>query len=54
MHFVLIAIAPWNWGGCGGPCVPPMDEIGTQEMPLARAAWQKIGLATQKNTTENV
>ena len=43
----IVGLAPWNWGGCGGPCDAPKDEIGTQDMPLARAAWRKIGLAIQ-------
>ena len=46
------AIAVWNWGGCGPSCAgskwtPPhtccMDEIGTNDMPKARAAWAAIG-----------
>jgi hypothetical protein len=47
----IVAMTPWNWGGCGGPCEVPMDEIGTQDMPLAAAAWQKVGIAIQQNTT---
>jgi hypothetical protein len=45
----VVAMTPWNWGGCGGPCKAPMDEIGTQDMPLTAAAWQKIGVAIQQN-----
>ena len=47
----VVAVAPWNWGGCatcnGSRFTPPhtccMDEIGTREMPLTRAAWSAIG-----------
>jgi hypothetical protein len=47
----VVAIAPWNWGGCatcnGSRFTPPhtccMDEIGTKDQPLSRAAWEKIG-----------
>ena len=46
----IAGVMVWNWGGCGGPCDGPKDEIGTQDMPLARAAWQKIGLAIQNQT----
>ena len=52
----VAAIAPWNWRGCpscngsqragiknahGNFCC--MDEIGTKDMPLARATWEQIG-----------
>lgn len=47
----VAAIAPWNWEGCpgcnGSRWTPPhtccMDEIGTVDQPLARAAWAQIG-----------
>ena len=46
----VAAIAPWNWGGCttsnGSRFTPPhtccMDEIGTRDQPLTRAAWIEI------------
>ena len=47
----IAAIAPWNWDGCpscnGSRFTPPhtccMDEIGTRDQPLTRAAWSRIG-----------
>ena len=47
----VVAIAPWNWGGCpgcnGSHWTPPnlccMDEIGAKDQPKTRAAWERIG-----------
>ena len=47
----VLAIMPWNWAGCppcnGSRWTPPdtccMDELGTDVMPLARAAWAAVG-----------
>ena len=47
----IAGIAPWNWDGCptcnGSRFTPPhiccMDEIGTKDQPLTRAAWKSIG-----------
>lgn len=47
----IVGMTVWNWGGCAG-CngsrwTPPhtccMDEVGTKDQPLARAAWTAIG-----------
>ena len=46
----VVAILPWNWGGCascnGSRWTPPhtccMDELGTDVMPMAAAAWQAL------------
>ena len=56
----VAAIAPWNWGGCptcnGSRFTPPhtccMDEIGTKDQPLARAAWIKIGKEIKQAAAE--
>lgn len=53
----VAAIFPWNWGGCqacnGSRWTPPhtccMDEIGTRDQPLARAAWQQIGTTIKQS-----
>ncbi len=47
----VVAIMPWNWGGCpscnGSRWTPPhtccMDELGTDVQPESRAAWAAIG-----------
>ena len=47
----VVAIMPWNWAGCppcnGSRWTPPdtccMDELGTDVMPLAQAAWAAVG-----------
>ena len=47
----VAAVMPWNWGGCptcnGSRWTPShtccMDEIGTANMPVARAAWSDVG-----------
>ena len=46
----IVAVLPWNWQGCaacnGSRWTPPhtccMDELGTDVMPLAAAAWQAL------------
>ena len=46
----VVGILPWNWKGCpscnGSRWTPPhtccMDELGTEVMPLAAAAWQAL------------
>ena len=38
----IVAIAPWHWLPCS-TCGRFRDEIGTQNMTLARAAWNDIG-----------
>ena len=48
---MVVAITPWNWGGCpscnGSRWTPPhtccMNEVGARDQPLTRAAWFKIG-----------
>ena len=37
----VAAVMPWNWGGCAG-CKGSRDEIGTQNMPLSRGAWNAL------------
>jgi hypothetical protein len=56
----VAAIAPWNWGGCptcnGSRFTAPhtccMDEIGTKDQPLTRAAWIKIGKEIKQAAAE--
>jgi len=56
----VAAIAPWNWGGCptcnGSRFTAPhtccMDEIGTKDQPLTRAAWIKIGKEIKQAAVE--
>ena len=46
----VVAVLPWNWQGCaacnGSRWTPPhtccMDELGTDVMPMAAAAWQTL------------
>ena len=46
----IAAIMPWNWAGCpscnGSRWTPPhtccMDELGTNVMPQAAAAWEAL------------
>lgn len=46
----IAAVMPWNWNGCpscnGSRWTPPhtccMDELGTNVMPMAAAAWKAL------------
>ena len=47
----VAGVLTWNYGGCaacnGSHWTPPhtccMDEIGSKDMPLAKAAWEAAG-----------
>ena len=37
---LVAGMMPWIWKNCGRGCIPPKDEIGTENMPLAKAHWR--------------